>query len=63
MANNEIIIKETHRGLLYLDGVMVKVLGAGRYKITLVIRLPYFRRPVTEIRLIDVRERDLTIRG
>ncbi len=63
MANNEIIIKETHRGLLYRDGVMVNVLGAGRYKIPRAIRLPFFRRPTTEIRLIDVRERDLTIRG
>ncbi len=63
MTNNEIIIKETHRGLLYRDGVMVNVLGAGRYKIPRAIRLPFFRRPTTEIRLIDVRERDLTIRG
>ena len=31
----EIIIKDTHRGLWYEDGVLIKVLEAGRYKIPL----------------------------
>ncbi len=29
--NNEVIIKDTHRGLWYEDGVLKQVLGAGRY--------------------------------
>ena len=30
MRSDEIIIKDTHRGLNYEDGVLVRVLGAGR---------------------------------
>jgi regulator of protease activity HflC (stomatin/prohibitin superfamily) len=60
----EIIIKTTHRGLKYEDGVLTKILDAGRYEI-----LPekswfgLVRRPRTEIILVDMRERDLTIKG
>jgi hypothetical protein len=32
MARNDIIIKDTHRALLYQDGVLVKTLEAGRYE-------------------------------
>ena len=42
---------------------MVQVLEAGRYQVKRPIRLPFFRRPKTEIVLVDVRERDLTIKG
>src|SRR5919199_4703482 len=63
MTHNEIIIKDTHRGLLYRDGVMVRVLAAGRYTIPWAINLPLLRRPKVEIKLVDVRERDLTIKG
>ena len=35
MAKREIIIKDTHRGLWYEDGVLTKTLEAGRYKIPL----------------------------
>src|ERR687885_1957596 len=63
MTRNEIIIKDTHRGLLYRDGVMVRVLAAGRYAIPWAINLPLLRRPRVEIKLVDVRERDLTIKG
>ena len=63
MTHNEIIIKDTHRGLLYRDGVMVRVLAAGRYTIPWAINLPLLRRPRVEIKLVDVRERDLTIKG
>lgn len=31
MKKHEIIIKETHRALWYEDGVLVKILEAGRY--------------------------------
>jgi regulator of protease activity HflC (stomatin/prohibitin superfamily) len=60
---NEIIIKDTHRGLRYEDGVLVRVLDAGRYRIPSEFRLPFMRQPKVEIVLVDMRERDLTIKG
>lgn len=61
------IIKDTHRGLWYEDGVLTRVLEAGRYEVR---RQPknrwlqnLLRRPQIEIRLVDMRERDLTIKG
>ena len=63
MLKNEIIIKDTHRGLWYEDGVLVKVLEAGRYKIP--ERNGFFgpKGPYVEVVLVDMRERDLTIKG
>jgi regulator of protease activity HflC (stomatin/prohibitin superfamily) len=57
-----VIIKDTHRGLWYEDGKLTKVLEAGRYQ------LPYrgiwFATPTqVEIVLVDIRDRDLTIKG
>lgn len=63
MTQREVIIKDTHRGLFYRDGVLVKVLNAGRYVIPWQINLGFFRQPKVEIVLVDVRERDLTIKG
>jgi regulator of protease activity HflC (stomatin/prohibitin superfamily) len=64
MNYGEIIIKNTHRGLRYEDGVLTAVLEAGRYVIPRRIDLGFmYRRPLVEIVLVDVRERDLTIRG
>jgi regulator of protease activity HflC (stomatin/prohibitin superfamily) len=63
MARQEIIIKDTHRGLLYRDGVLLRVVGAGRYQIPQHVDLGFFRIPKMEIVLVDVRERDLTIKG
>ena len=64
MSRREIIIKDTHRGLWYEDGVLVKILEAGRY----VLPRRWFnagplRRPRVEVVRVDVRERDLTIKG
>jgi len=59
---NEIIIKDTHRGLWYEDGKLVKVIEAGRYKIPRERRW-FLQRPKVEVVLVDVRERDLTIKG
>jgi regulator of protease activity HflC (stomatin/prohibitin superfamily) len=60
-TTSEIIIKDTHRGLKYVDGVLIEVLGAGRHE------LPgprLFRRtPQVEVVLVDMRNRDLTIKG
>ncbi len=59
----EVIIKDTHRGIWYEDGRVVKVLEAGRYKIPRYLNLPLFHRPKVEVVLVDVRERELTIKG
>jgi regulator of protease activity HflC (stomatin/prohibitin superfamily) len=57
----EIIIKDTHRGLWYEDGVMTRVLAAGRYELP---RPRLFKRtPIVEIVLVDMRARELTIKG
>ena len=64
MKNDEIIIKDTHRGLCYEDGVLVKVLGAGRHKLDEAGPLCDFaRQPKVEVVLVDMRARDLTIKG
>ncbi len=58
----EFIIKDTHRGLYYEDGKLTKVLDAGRYEIPR--RSRFFQRlPKAECLLVDVRERELTIKG
>jgi regulator of protease activity HflC (stomatin/prohibitin superfamily) len=58
----DIIIKSTHRGLRYEDGRLTGVLEAGRYGLpeTSIWRK---RPPVTEIVLVDMRERELTLKG
>lgn len=60
-----VIIKDTHRGLLYEDGIFRHVLPAGRYQ---VLRQPSplaslfaARVPRAEIVLVDVRGRDRTV--
>ena len=72
MATKEkdIIIKDTHRGLWYEDGVLTRILEAGRYKLPRLTRLqrlvpePWRKRlPKIEIAIVDMRERDLTIKG
>jgi regulator of protease activity HflC (stomatin/prohibitin superfamily) len=61
-VGREFIIKDTHRGLFYENGQLTKVLGAGRYKIPL--RRRWFKKlPTIECLLVDVRERELTIKG
>jgi regulator of protease activity HflC (stomatin/prohibitin superfamily) len=58
-----VIIKPTHRGLWYEDGVLKGVLDAGRYVIPRYFNLGFYRRPRVEVVLVDVRERELTIKG
>jgi regulator of protease activity HflC (stomatin/prohibitin superfamily) len=55
------IIKDTHRGLWYEDGVLKRVLEAGRYKLPFLQGI--FGLPLVEVQLVDVRERELTIKG
>jgi regulator of protease activity HflC (stomatin/prohibitin superfamily) len=66
----EIFIKETHQGLWYEDGLLIKVVGAGRYRIPTYHRIQWWRRlmgkkrqPLIEVILVDMRERELTIKG
>src|SRR3954452_21669657 len=63
MARREIIIKDTHRGLYYEDGVLTQVLAAGRHALPRHVDLGFYRSPRVEVTLVDVRERELTIKG
>ena len=62
----ELFIRDTHRGLWYEDGRLEKILGAGRYTLP-AFRRPWWslgrKRPLVEVVLVDMRERDLTIKG
>jgi len=61
--NSHIIIKDTHRALWYQDGVMTRLLGPGHYRVPTKWRYLFRRKPVIEVTVVDVRERDLTIKG
>jgi regulator of protease activity HflC (stomatin/prohibitin superfamily) len=70
MSQREILIKDTHRGLWYENGVLVKVVGAGRYELPAPESFPGLRRlfglarkPQVEVVFVDMRARDLTIKG
>ncbi len=64
MTKGSIIIKDTHRGLWYENGVLAKVLSAGRYEIPEPKWFHFAQEPPrVEIVLVDMRERDLTIKG
>ncbi|OUT53926.1 Modulator of FtsH protease HflK [Stieleria bergensis] len=61
-AGREFIIKDTHRGLYYEDGKLTKILEAGHYKIPPRKRF-LTQLPTVECLLVDVRERELTLKG
>jgi regulator of protease activity HflC (stomatin/prohibitin superfamily) len=61
MPKRSIVIKPTHRGLRYENGVLVKVIEAGLYHLPALQGLLGW--PVVEIVLVDMRERELTIKG
>ena len=65
MNRNDLIIKDTHRGLWYEDGVMSRVLEAGRYRLPRKRWYDFLRRDKMQVDvvLVDMRERDLTIKG
>ncbi len=63
MTAHEIIIKDTHRGLKYEDGVLKRVLEAGRYEIPPTESWLGRRRPLVEVVLVDIRQRELNIKG
>ncbi len=59
--NRDVIISDTHRGLRYEDGRLTDVLEAGRHGLP---RKRWFGpTPLVEIRLVDMREREFTIKG
>jgi regulator of protease activity HflC (stomatin/prohibitin superfamily) len=62
LAKREVIVKNTHRGLWYEDGVLVRTLDAGRHVIPGRAKLLGRRRRV-EVVLVYMRERELTIKG
>src|SRR5215813_4393792 len=62
-ASHENIIKPTHRELWYEDGVLKRVLEPGRYVKPRYINVGFYRRPHVEVTLVNVRERELTIKG
>jgi regulator of protease activity HflC (stomatin/prohibitin superfamily) len=63
MPARHVIIKDTHRGLWYEDGVLKRLLEAGHYKVPAHVDLGFYRTPKVEVAIVDVRERDLTIKG
>ena len=44
MLVREVFVKDTHRALWYEDGVLTKVIGAGRYELPKPERFPKLRR-------------------
>lgn len=58
----EVTVRSTHRGLRYVDGRLDGVLEAGRYELP---RKSVWKRrqPKVEIVLVDMRERELLIKG
>src|SRR5215213_2270380 len=61
MSASEVIIKSTHRGLRYSDGVLTGVLDPGRHELP--VTRAFRRTPEVEVIQVDMRERELTIRG
>jgi regulator of protease activity HflC (stomatin/prohibitin superfamily) len=60
-ARRDVIVRSTHRGLRYVDGRFDQVLEPGRYELP---RAPRWGRAQhVEITLVDLRERELTIKG
>ena len=63
--HNVVIIKDTHRGLLYEDGVLKDILPAGRYHIPKsasgLARIFGRKKPKVDVSLVDVRCRDRVV--
>lgn len=61
---SDYIIKDTHRGLLYRNGAFERILGAGRHKFETPLLTGIFGEPeVVEVVLVDMRSRELVIKG
>jgi len=59
----DVYVFETHRGLWFEDGAYKKILEPGRYEIPKHLDFRFYRTPKIQIKLVDMRERDLTIKG
>lgn len=59
----DIYIFETHRGLWFEDGAFKKILEPGKHEVPRHFDLPFYKTPKVQIRQVDMRERDLTIKG
>ncbi len=63
--HNVVVIKDTHRGLLYEDGVLKDVLSAGRYHIPKPVsglgRIFGWKQPNVDVSLVDIRCRDRVV--
>jgi regulator of protease activity HflC (stomatin/prohibitin superfamily) len=60
------IVKDTHRALLYENGVLTRVLEGGRHELPPYIGWPlslFVETPVVDTVLVDMREREITIKG
>lgn len=63
-TKTDYIIKDTHRGLLYRNGAFEKTLGAGRHEFRTPLFTELFGKPdVIEVVLVDMRSRELIIKG
>ena len=60
-SRTEVIVRSTHRGLRYVDGRLDGVLEPGRYDLPNKSR--WTRRPRVDIVLVDMRQREFTIKG
>jgi regulator of protease activity HflC (stomatin/prohibitin superfamily) len=60
-ARIEVVVRSTHRGLRYVDGRLDGVLEPGRYERPR--RRPWQRQPTVDVVLVDMRQRELTIKG
>src|SRR5262245_36792541 len=63
MKSTEVIVQETHRGSKFENGAFVAVLGPGRYQVPRGRDWLFRKRPEVNIVLVDMRERDLNIKG
>src|SRR5690349_3084287 len=61
-SRHEVIVRSGFRGLRYVDGRFDQVLEPGRYRLP-VRRYPGQRVPQVEITPVDLRERELNIKG
>jgi len=63
MKTIEIIVNETHRGLRFENGAFAGVLKPGHYLVQSGRDLLFRRRPDVKIVLVDMREREINIKG
>ncbi|MEM6282872.1 MAG: slipin family protein [Chloroflexota bacterium] len=67
LKKHEMIVPQTHRGLWYEDGAFQRVLEPGRYELPHLKwyqhRMWWISLPQVQVKQVDMRERDLTIKG